>query len=369
LSITTYTLDLAAGLSQVLADGTNTYLYGLGRIAQQGPETTQYFLADALGSVRQLATSTGNLNLAQTYNPFGELNSTTGFDTTPYGFAGEWTDASGLQNLRARYYAPDQGRFLTRDTWAGTYTRPASLHRYTYAENNPVLYTDPSGHFADAVLDIGFLLYDLYRVEKVLFTGCGDLESELISLGLDAVGTALPFVTGLGMTARLGSKGDDVLKLLGRSDILTSILGKGDNIGRGTRQLFDPDKLQHILANLEKQGVYSEMSEEASKYLRSINAGAAYLPRKGKPGILIFQPNPSRLEVTEELLHLGQYRNLGWPIKIGDVAEVKMEIEAQHKLLELAKHLEWTQGEIDLVKKNLLYWKDQLNLLNIRGNP
>ena len=93
-----------------------------------------------------------------------------------------------------------------------------------------MLYTDPSGHFIDTALDIGFLLYDLYQVEKVLFTGCGDLESELISLGLDAVGAALPFVTGLGMAARLGSKADDVLKLLAQSDNLTRLLGKGDDL-------------------------------------------------------------------------------------------------------------------------------------------
>ena len=50
---TSYTLDLAAGLTQVLADGTETYLYGNGRIAQYDSEA-QYFLGDALGSVRQL---------------------------------------------------------------------------------------------------------------------------------------------------------------------------------------------------------------------------------------------------------------------------------------------------------------------------
>lgn len=144
-----YTLDIAAGLSQVLADGTHTYLYGLGRIAQQGPESTQYFLTDALGSVRQLATPTGNLNLSQAFNPFGEPLPATGLDNTAYGFAGEWTDTTGLQYLRARYYTPDQGRFLSRDTWAGDYTRPTSLRRYTYVENNPVLYTDPTGHILD----------------------------------------------------------------------------------------------------------------------------------------------------------------------------------------------------------------------------
>jgi hypothetical protein len=70
ITTTNYTLDtstslsagLVAGLTQVLSDGTDTYLYGNGRIAQSGASGAQYFLKDApstgpragLGSVRQL---------------------------------------------------------------------------------------------------------------------------------------------------------------------------------------------------------------------------------------------------------------------------------------------------------------------------
>ena len=53
---TTYALDLNSGLTQVLADGSNTYLYGLSRISQTNEETTGYFLGDGLGSVRQART-------------------------------------------------------------------------------------------------------------------------------------------------------------------------------------------------------------------------------------------------------------------------------------------------------------------------
>jgi len=44
-----FTLDLNSGLTQVLSDGSNTYLYGLGRIAQQSASGKEYFLHDALG--------------------------------------------------------------------------------------------------------------------------------------------------------------------------------------------------------------------------------------------------------------------------------------------------------------------------------
>jgi hypothetical protein len=70
VTTTTYTLDLAAGLTQVLSDGTDTYLYGNGRIAQYDASGAQYFLNDALGSVRQLVDADGEVLLAQSYEPY-----------------------------------------------------------------------------------------------------------------------------------------------------------------------------------------------------------------------------------------------------------------------------------------------------------
>ena len=143
----TYTLDLAAPLSQVLSDGENIYLYGLGRIAQESAARTDYFLPDALGSVRQLTTQDGNVELTQSFDPFGNLRTRRAGGFSSYGFAGEWTDPTGLQFLRSRYYAPAQGRFLTRDPFLGILAQPVSLQPYLYALNNPVLYSDPSGQF------------------------------------------------------------------------------------------------------------------------------------------------------------------------------------------------------------------------------
>jgi RHS repeat-associated protein len=113
---TTYLMDLNAGLSQVLDDGTNTYLYGNGRIAQTNT-TTQYFLGDALGSVRQMTSAAGNIVLANAYDPYGNLVASVGTTTSSYGFTAEQTDSNGLIYLRARYYAPGTGRFMSRDTW------------------------------------------------------------------------------------------------------------------------------------------------------------------------------------------------------------------------------------------------------------
>lgn len=83
-----YILDLNTGLTQVLADGANTYLYGNGRIAQAGG-TTEYFLGDALGSVRQLTDTAGAVTLTQNYSPYGETGSNVGSGYSAYQYTNE----------------------------------------------------------------------------------------------------------------------------------------------------------------------------------------------------------------------------------------------------------------------------------------
>ena len=53
---------------------------------------------------------------------------------------------TGLYYLRARYMNPATATFTSMDSYAGNIYDPASLHRYLYANANPVKYTDPSGH-------------------------------------------------------------------------------------------------------------------------------------------------------------------------------------------------------------------------------
>jgi RHS repeat-associated protein len=59
---------------------------------------------------------------------------------------------SGLVYLRARHYHPVLGRFLQRDSFGGFVKQPQSLNRYSYVYNNPLMFIDPSGHYADQVL-------------------------------------------------------------------------------------------------------------------------------------------------------------------------------------------------------------------------
>jgi RHS repeat-associated protein len=135
---TTYVQDLAAPLSQVLSDGTATYVYGHERLrAQGGP----WYVGDALGSVRQTLDDAGAVLATTNYDPWGTPQGTL---SAPFGFTGE-LHHPGQVYLRARWYVPGTGTFPSRDPFAGFATRPYSLHPYQYGYSAPTTWTDPSG--------------------------------------------------------------------------------------------------------------------------------------------------------------------------------------------------------------------------------
>ncbi len=102
ITTTRYVLDPSTGLTQVLSDGTNTYLYGNDRLAQyQG--AMQYFGPDALGSVRQIFDASGQVVGSARYDPYGNVMAQSGA-TSVFAFAGEQQDGTGLTYLRARNY-------------------------------------------------------------------------------------------------------------------------------------------------------------------------------------------------------------------------------------------------------------------------
>ncbi len=83
----------------------------------ESSDTPTRYHHDQLGSPRSLSSATGATAATATYGPYGNLTASTG-RLSPLGFAGEYTDAeTGFQYLRARYYDPVTGQFLSRDRW------------------------------------------------------------------------------------------------------------------------------------------------------------------------------------------------------------------------------------------------------------
>jgi RHS repeat-associated protein len=146
-----YTWDRTGlgGLGQIITDDTGENVFGPVGLQQRVSGTTpQYAHGDGLGSLRLVTNSTGTALGGATYEPWGTPRSGS-VTLGGYGFTGELTDAeTGFVYLRARYMDPSTGRFLTEDTYQGTLGSPMSQHRFAYGNDNPVRYTDPSGHLS-----------------------------------------------------------------------------------------------------------------------------------------------------------------------------------------------------------------------------
>jgi RHS repeat-associated protein len=94
-----------------------------------------------------------NYTLAQSYDPFGVPFEASGSGASDFGYTGEWWGSyNDLLFLRARYYDPTVGRFLSKDPFLGDFDQPQTLNGWSYVEGNPVNFTDPTGlwRFADA---------------------------------------------------------------------------------------------------------------------------------------------------------------------------------------------------------------------------
>jgi RHS repeat-associated protein len=119
-----------------------------------------WLVTDQLGTPRMIYDQTGSLtNMSRhDYLPFGEeLFTGTGGRTPAQGYTGdtvrqhftgyEMDGETGLNFAQARYQSSAQGRFTSVDPLmaSANITSPQSLNRYSYVENNPVNFTDPSG--------------------------------------------------------------------------------------------------------------------------------------------------------------------------------------------------------------------------------
>jgi RHS repeat-associated protein len=116
---------------------TRTYTYGLQRISEYQPInstwTPSFYNYDGFGNVRQLTNSAGTVTDSYEYDAFGNYFTTSGTTPNNYLYRGEFFDSDlGLYYLRARYYNPATGRFLSRDPLDEQAKDPASLHKYLY---------------------------------------------------------------------------------------------------------------------------------------------------------------------------------------------------------------------------------------------
>ncbi|MCI0711833.1 MAG: hypothetical protein L0154_16880, partial [Chloroflexi bacterium] len=150
---TTYVWDPLTAYGDVIYESTTgstdrhyTRANGLLLAQQTGTTNIRYLTHDAQGTSRGMLSATGaSLLESYDYNAFGDFYQPSTM-TTKFAYTGQQYDAAtGLYFLRARYYDPAIGRFLSQDPYPVNTGNPVELNRYVYTANNPVNFSDPSG--------------------------------------------------------------------------------------------------------------------------------------------------------------------------------------------------------------------------------
>lgn len=125
------------------------YVHGPGidaPLAAYRGSTSEFYQADALGSITSLTNTSGVVNQTYIYDSFGNISSTTGAFVQPFRYTGrEFDTETGLLYYRARYYDSSAGRFLNEDPMGFK----AGFNFYDYVGNNPIRYRDPLGLLRD----------------------------------------------------------------------------------------------------------------------------------------------------------------------------------------------------------------------------
>lgn len=319
----------------------------------------QYYTQNAHGDVVNLTDSTGAITKSYKYDAFGVEQNIDDSDSNAFRYCGEYYDSeSGTIYLRARYYDPTIGRFISRDSVTGENTDPLSLNLYTYCENNPIYGVDPSGHMpkwlkntlkiagsalitaagaalcatgVGATVGAGLVVSGGSMLASNIMDAAG-VDSKLacqISAGLDIVGgTALCFVPGMqGMGASMigsgvGSfAGGYISESLGGSYELGSAIGSmaGGIIG---------GKIQSKMAARAAKPWGSQLDLNGPSYQEGVDPrSVAFKPRKNLKKL-----NPTRLAKVESLVQSGKVRDTVEILRNGQVQQ------GHHRLANAIKH-------------------------------
>jgi RHS repeat-associated protein len=120
-------------------------------VAFRGCDAPMYLHGDHLGSVSLTTNSGGTVAAESRYLPFGEQRWASGLSETDFSFTGQREERGfGLADYNARFYSGRLGRFVTPDTLVPEKIQGVQAwDRFSYTNNNPLRYTDTTGHFID----------------------------------------------------------------------------------------------------------------------------------------------------------------------------------------------------------------------------
>ena len=162
LGIEYFNWNTQSSTPQLITDGQNAYIYGpqgtpLGNAPieqipladSSTPGSSTYLFSDPEG-VRLTFNSIGTITAGASYDAYGNVIAGGLSSVTPFGYAGGYTDPTGLIYFVNRYYDPSTGQFLSVDPLVGITDQP-----YQYVGGDPVNLTDPTGLACWAALEFG----------------------------------------------------------------------------------------------------------------------------------------------------------------------------------------------------------------------
>ncbi len=261
---TQFVWNRAEVMPELLQDGVKYYIYGPNGIPieQIYGSTPTYIHQDQQGSTRLITDVSGDVVGRYNYDAWGNIISHTGSATTNLQYDGQYTDEeTGYQYLRARYYDPLTGQFLSQDP-----VFIATQSRYGYGENDPLDLADPLGLWPGSGLVHG-VLDTLATIPYGIYYWSYNTAKEINSGGCNAAfGPAEPVTCGIShvlgapftVPEALGLGGDvaiDQLKVwLGLVPSYYSICDEGQNIPRLPRFLFNGGSTIHNAPGVRVHG-------------------------------------------------------------------------------------------------------------------
>jgi len=197
---TRYVLSIL-GMSHVLMDTNasnvlqNHYVYGPSGLLYRvkANNTNHYYHYDFRGSTTAITNEAQNVTHSYSYDPFGKVLAKTEADANPFQYVGKQGviyESPTLTFMRARYYDPTIGRFVSEDpVW--------HLNLYPYADNNPIMKTDADGLWGKQI-DQAYDIFQLRNTisetaKKTNSTNLRNLASQGISLAVSLKDSEIPY--------------------------------------------------------------------------------------------------------------------------------------------------------------------------------